>query len=50
MKDNLQNDRARLWAYVLIALAALLAGFVLGQLGQDTSSRGSRIDWPHPVR
>jgi hypothetical protein len=50
MKPSTDNDRARLWAYVLVAIAALLAGFILGQLGREPPHGGSRIDWPHPVR
>lgn len=50
MKDETQNDRARLWAYVVVALVALLAGIILGQCGSETPKEGSRIDWPHPVR
>jgi len=50
MNDNLQHDRARYWAYVLIAIAALLTGIILGELGRDAPAGGSRIDWPHSVR
>jgi len=50
MKDLPHNDRARLWTYVLVDIAALLAGFILGQLGREPPTGGSRIDWPHPVR
>lgn len=44
-----KQDFARLWAYVVIAIAALFVGFFLGQLGRG-SSGGSRVDWPHAVR
>ena len=50
MKSDTGSDRARLWAYVLVAVAALLAGLILGQLGREPPSGGSRIDWPHLVR
>jgi len=50
MKHDIHHDPARLWAYVLVALAALLAGFILGQLGREPPHGGSRIDWPHIVR
>jgi hypothetical protein len=39
------TDRLRLSAYMLVALAALFAGYVLGLLGGEPSNR-SRIDWP----
>lgn len=39
------DDRLRLSAYVLMALVALFAGYVLGLLGGEPSNR-SRIDWP----
>jgi hypothetical protein len=41
------NDRLRVWAYVLVALAALLTGYVLGLVGGQPSS-GSRAGWPPP--
>lgn len=50
MKDNLHRNSGRFWSYVLIAVAALLAGLILGQLGRDTPPGGSRIDWPQSVR
>ena len=50
MKDHLNRDPGRFWAYVLIAVAALLAGLIVGQLGRDTPPGGSRIHWPHSVR
>ena len=49
-KPSTEHDRARYWAYVLIAIAALVAGIILGQAGSEPSAGGSRIDWPHPVR
>ena len=42
-----QTDRPRLWAYALVALAALLAGYILGLLGAQPQG-GSRVDWPPP--
>lgn len=41
------HDRMRAWAYVLIALVALLTGYVLGLLGGLPSGR-SRAGWPPP--
>jgi len=41
------QDRVRVWAYVLVALAALLTGYVLGLLGGQ-SAGGSRAGWPPP--
>ncbi len=42
-----EHDRVRVWAYVLVALAALLAGYVLGLLGGQFSG-DSRAGWPPP--
>lgn len=39
-------DRPRLWSYVLVALASLLAGMALAQIGADRQEGASRIDWP----
>jgi hypothetical protein len=39
------SDRSRLSAYVLVALAALFAGYVLDLLGGQPSN-GSRVAWP----
>lgn len=41
------NDRLRVWAYVLVALVALLTGYVLGLVGGQPSS-GSRAGGPPP--
>jgi hypothetical protein len=44
-------ERTRLCAYVVVALAAFLAGVALGQLGVSRKSAPSRIEWPqapHP--
>jgi hypothetical protein len=37
----------RAWAYVLIALVALLTGYILGLLGGSPSGH-SRAGWPPP--
>ncbi len=49
--STLRRDRDRLTraAHIVIALAAFLAGLMLGQLGGD-APRGSRIPWPAPAR
>jgi hypothetical protein len=39
------HDRPFLSTYVLVTLLALLAGYVLGQLGEQPST-GSRVGWP----
>jgi hypothetical protein len=41
------DDRARLWAYALVALIALLTGYVLGLVGEQSSGE-SRVGWPPP--
>jgi hypothetical protein len=41
------NDRLRVWAYMLVALVALLTGYVLG-LGGGQPSSGSRAGGPPP--
>ena len=38
-------DRPFLSTYILVTLIALLAGYVLGQLGSQPSN-GSRVGWP----
>ncbi len=38
-------DRPFLAIYVLVTLLGLLAGYVLGQLGEQPST-GSRVGWP----
>lgn len=43
-----EKDRLRYFAYVLVALVALLTGVVLGQL-IGPPERGSRADWPEPA-
>ena len=43
-----EKDRLRYFAYVLVALVALLTGLVLGQL-VGPPERGSRADWPEPA-
>jgi hypothetical protein len=42
-------DRVRLTAYVLVALAGLLAGYILGVVGGQASG-SSRVGWPPPIR
>ena len=39
-------DRPRFWAYAFVALAGLLAGLALGQLGAVREPGRSRVDWP----
>ena len=41
------DDRVRVGAYVVVALVALLTGYVLGLLGGQ-SSGGSRVGSPPP--
>ena len=41
------NDRMRLRAYLLVALVALLTGYILGLLGGQPAG-GSRAGWPPP--
>jgi len=41
------HDQSRLWAYSLVALLALLTGYILG-LDAGLPSRGSRAGWPSP--
>jgi hypothetical protein len=41
-------DRFRFWAYLLVALAGLLAGMALGQLGAVRTAGQPRINWPSP--
>jgi hypothetical protein len=43
-----EKDRQRNLGYVFVALLALLAGLVLGQL-VGPPERGSRADWPEPA-
>jgi len=40
-------DRVRPWAYVLVALVALLTGYILGLLAGQPPG-GSRVGWPQP--
>jgi hypothetical protein len=42
------DDRWRCSAYVIVALVALFAGYVLGLLGGQPCG-GSRVDWPPPT-
>lgn len=41
-------ERRRLWAYAIVALAGILAGMALGQLGAIREPGHSRIPWPDP--
>jgi len=41
-------DHRRLWAYAIVALAGLLVGMALGQLGACRDDGTSRVDWPAP--
>ena len=41
-------DRLRLWPYVFVALAGLLAGLALGQLAGGRPAEASRVQWPAP--
>jgi len=40
-----EGDRLRMWALVVVALVAFLAGYICGVNGGQ-SPGGSRIDWP----
>jgi len=42
-------ERSRYWAYALVALAGLLAGMALGQLGAVREPGRSRVEWPAPT-
>jgi hypothetical protein len=44
-----EADRTRHWAYLLVALAGLLAGMALGQLGAERDLGHPRIEWPAPA-
>jgi hypothetical protein len=44
-----QIERPRFWAYVLVALAGLLLGMAMGQLGAVRVPGRSRVDWPAPA-
>jgi hypothetical protein len=43
-------DRLRLGAYVAVALAGLLTGIILGQVGSANTGGASRIAWPAPTQ
>jgi hypothetical protein len=45
--DQPRPDHARFTAYLLVALAALLAGFLLGMACRQGPG-SSRADWPPP--
>jgi len=40
-------DRARLTAYVILAVVAFVAGLIIG-VAAGSGSGGSRADWPPP--
>jgi hypothetical protein len=42
-----RGDLDHLFMYVLVALAAFIAGLILGGAG-NPPPHGSRIDWPKP--
>ncbi|HVS54561.1 MAG TPA: hypothetical protein VHD62_19555 [Opitutaceae bacterium] len=44
--DDRKPNRSRLTAYLIVALVALIAGLILGQLSQLESDGVSRIGWP----
>ena len=46
MDQEIENRR--IWSYAIIALAGLLIGMALGQLGASRDPSRSRIDWPSP--
>jgi hypothetical protein len=41
-----EDERSRLWAYLLVAVAAFLVGMAMGQLGAMRVAGHSRIEWP----
>ena len=41
-------ERARSWAFVLVALVSFIAGVALGQLGAVRGPGHSRAEWPAP--
>ncbi len=44
----IEEERSRAWTYLLVALAAFVAGLAMGQLGSVRGQGHSRIDWPAP--
>jgi len=48
MVTDEQIEGSRLWTYALVALASLLIGMALGQLGDVRGPGRSRIEWPAP--
>jgi hypothetical protein len=44
----IDEERSRTWAYLLVAVAAFLAGMAMGQVGSLRGSGRSRIEWPAP--
>ena len=45
----IDEERSRVWAYLLVAIAGFIAGMALGQLGAMRESGRSRIEWPAPA-
>ena len=43
-----EEDRLRYVAYVVIAMAALIVGLILGRLSGPITLHDSRIAWPSP--
>jgi hypothetical protein len=48
MTMDREFESRRLWSYAMIALAGLLVGMALGQLGANRDAGRSRIEWPAP--
>jgi hypothetical protein len=48
MHTDQEFESRRLWAYAIVALAGLLIGMALGQLGASRDAARSRIEWPSP--
>ena len=44
----MEDEHSRYWTYLLVALAAFIAGLALGQLSATRGVGGSRIHWPAP--
>jgi hypothetical protein len=48
MHMDQEFESRRLWSYAIVALAGLLIGMALGQLGAPSDPGRSRIEWPSP--
>ena len=44
------DEHSRLLAYVLVALLALLTGYILGQTDRPSAPDLTKDHWPHIVR